>query len=164
MNLPVGFPEIGKYCSFEAYDTDYEDDAQVSYFRLNGSTFKVSEDPNDGYRSSIDSIIYIPRNQHKFNNVFQPPYIVRPEIDGTETHYFIKLVDQNEDDILVMGTDNTDDYYPCYVCSFSPKEYNDLDKEYTVKLTEFELLTIIKALVNVRDSTDLMLKLCECSK
>lgn len=100
------------------YAGDY---AQLCIFELDGKVYTCKEDPGDGYRSSMDSLI----EGGTVSNRFSPQRVICSM--QTEGGY------GRVDDILVMrdcltgkevlriGTENTDDYYPCFVANFQPE-------------------------------------------
>lgn len=102
---------------------DYYEDCELVRFRLDGKVYTAIEDPSDGYRSSLGSLILSPNDEMR--NVFPPVRVlVRKKDDDrygntNETIQFIDLVTGKT--VLEIGTDNSDDYYPSFVGSFSPE-------------------------------------------
>lgn len=103
----------------------YYDEEKVTVFRfvLDGKTYKVYEDPNDGYRSSMDKIIEC---DEKVSHTFEPQEVVirmkGPDEDAQESHDAIECIDiKNGKIVLEAGTGNHGDYYPYFIGSFYPQ-------------------------------------------
>lgn len=115
------------------YGSGYED-CRVIRFRLDGVVYAAIEDPDDGYRSSLDRIVIL---EEPMTNVFTPidviVYIKTKTIDeksGEEDGdvSILEIVDRkNHKTVLEVGTDNTDDYYPYFVGVFSPHNMSTND-------------------------------------
>ncbi len=87
-------------------------------FQLGRMIFKVLEDEDDGYRSSLDSV-----------NIVTTSAPLRQKLAEIE----IKYLHTNDSDLyqlidtedghkwLEFGTNNTDDYYPCFIFNSYPK-------------------------------------------
>lgn len=95
--------------------------------RLDGKVYAAIENPDDGYRSSMDKFILFP--DAKMTNVFQPVRVLaRVRTKGgrySSDADVLELLDvANGKVILEIGTENTDDYYPSFVASWSPKNLN----------------------------------------
>ena len=96
----------------------FDQDATNIAFIIDGKGYVAHEDPDDGYRSmlgelrsfSVDNIL----------NKFEPVEIYA-EFSYAEKE-LVKLYDcQTKKIVLELGTDNSDDYYPCFVGSFTPE-------------------------------------------
>ncbi len=92
-------------------------------YKLDDTIWEAIEDPNDGYRSYLASI------QSKSNNAnlifFSDPIAtveVRETIieHGFDGYNFVDVVDGHV--WLEIGTENYDDYYPCFRFVYHPKE------------------------------------------
>lgn len=122
--------EPNKTYKLDAFDSYYKNDINGAFFRINKKTFLVTEDPNDGYRSSLDKII---NTQHSFENVFQPVsvYLRKGEYDESE---IIKMINV-ENDLIVFefGTNTYDSWYPSFVCDFNPENIGELRRERQIK-------------------------------
>ena len=113
--------------SNEQLKREYSDEfetAQVMRFRLDGIVYAVVEDPDDGYRSSMQEIIV--DESATMVNVFPPIKIVgryRTETgDKCNRADILELIDvKTGKTVLEAGTDASDDYYPSYVASFHPE-------------------------------------------
>lgn len=108
----------------------YDKEASFVNFELDGVVYTAMEDPKDGYRSSLDRIFIQNNLKPKLKNRFSPSLV-----DAV----FAEKPDENEDSyygackilkfkdaitglvVLEIGTENTDDYYPCFVASFHPE-------------------------------------------
>ena len=112
--IPVGF----------FYD---EETADGDTFCLNGITYVAYADPDDGYRSYGIFAKSKEECQYKF-----PPQKVKvtnyvEKDDSDETYYptnIKKIVITDAvtgDEILVIGTDYSDDYYPCAIFRYTPE-------------------------------------------
>lgn len=98
-------------------------DANTLDFTLDGRTFSVIENPEDGYRSSMDEIVEN-RSDLVITNTFPPcrvlgvfrsdsPYMANHVID-----FYDSLTGKL---VMSIGTENTNDYYPCFVAYFNPE-------------------------------------------
>lgn len=112
----------------KTWDDEFED-CGVVRFRLDGKVFVATEDPSDGYRSSMRDIALL--GDVPMQNVFVPQAVVgryqaeRPACEGadyTNQTDILELVDEVTGRVVLeVGTDNTDDYYPSFVSSFHPE-------------------------------------------
>jgi hypothetical protein len=94
-------------------DGDYSA-ANVIRFVIDGKIYVATEDPDDGYRSSMRELVIV--EEPPVTNVFGPVKVV-----GRERGEVIEFVDAaNSQTILEVGTDNSDDYYPSFVNHFYP--------------------------------------------
>lgn len=88
-------------------------------FKLAGIVFEAVEDPNDGYRSYLETIQVRSEANLTFSRIPFAKVQVKNWSDGSFTGY--ALVDRGGHVWLKVGTDNTDDYYPCFTFSYDPK-------------------------------------------
>lgn len=96
------------------------DIANCIRFRLDGIIFVATEDPDDGYRSSMDDIQVDPSDA-KIKNVF-PGVQVLCRMSGKHNTVILEVVNlKNNKLVLEVGTDDTEDYYPSFVSSFNPE-------------------------------------------
>ena len=102
-------------------DEEYTENCQTISFVLDGVTYTVIENPDDGYRSSMREII---TDSIVVENTFAPVEVlgVMRENDCFETFDVLDLIDTTTK-LLVLsaGTANTSDYYPCFVAEFMPE-------------------------------------------
>lgn len=103
---------------------DYFEDCELVRFRLDGKVYTAIEDPSDGYRSSLRSLILSPNDEMR--NVFPPIRVLARKKDdndryghSNDTIEFIDIVTAKV--VLEVGTDNSDDYYPSFVGAFWPE-------------------------------------------
>lgn len=111
------------YEKIESYSFFSPDDVQVAYIRIDGSIIKVMEDPNDGLRSSLGKILK-PSERHIFHNIFQPNPVFVKNLSEYNDYSFsgYQFIDVfNNKPILIVGTENWDDWYPTYVCKWMPE-------------------------------------------
>lgn len=97
-------------------------DCGVINFTLDGKTYSACEDPNDGYRSSMREII---ESETPTTNTFPPvkvsAQLAVPASDGSNILELTCLATGKI--VLRVGTDNSDDYYPSWVASFTPENF-----------------------------------------
>ena len=101
------------------YDREKFQDAACINFTLDGITYTAIEDPDDGYRSSLEAV-FITGKADTINE-FQPieVLVVDPDIDGYD---IIQIYDtENGMLILEIGTCKTDYYYPYFIGNFYPE-------------------------------------------
>jgi hypothetical protein len=98
----------------DKYETP--DHYTVCRFTLNGVTYQIKEDPDDGYRSRIDTIEVTddpPMDQYSI-----PVECSMKPDDEYERHCTL-LIKHGDKIILEIGEDDTDDYYPSFVCNYT---------------------------------------------
>ena len=85
---------------------------KLKEFQLGRMIFEVIEDEDDGYRSSLDKVNILTTSAPLGQKLAE---IEIKKIDDAEKRVF-HLCDTEDNDIwLEFGTDNWDDYYPCYL-------------------------------------------------
>jgi len=96
------------------------DGANVINFELDGVTYAVIEDPEDGYRSSMQEIITV---AYSISNRFEPCKVEckMRENGGDVVLDMYDVVTGNV--VLSVGTwsEYEDDYYPYFVAEFTPE-------------------------------------------
>ena len=101
-------------------DDWYDSSSHAIRFILDGLTYEAKEDPQDDYRSSLDTITIVTT---PVNNVFEPCQVIATKRAGSK-HEACDIVDFTDTltgkVVLSVGTDNTDDYYPWFVGDFDP--------------------------------------------
>ena len=106
---------------FNIFGSRFED-CQVMRFRLDGVVYVAVEDPNDGYRSMMNDIY---TSNEVVKNTFPPVKVVcrhRENGRSGDVDDILEIIDVVTGKTIVeVGTENTDDYYPCFVASFSPE-------------------------------------------
>jgi hypothetical protein len=106
--------------SIKNYADNFED-CQVVNFILDGKTYTAIEDPDDGYRSCMKEI---KEGTAKIKNTFasvQVLGIMKPDGDYNKNDILQLYNISNGKIVFEVGTENTDDYYPCWVASFTPE-------------------------------------------
>lgn len=93
-------------------------DAECVKFILDGKVYVATEDPNDGYRSCMKSL--------ELSNEKLAPNFPDTEVevayqsdDNHELCHFVAT--QNGKEVLTIGTDYTEEYYPVCVFRYSPE-------------------------------------------
>ena len=117
-------------------------------FKIDDMVLEAIEDPNDGYRSHLGAICHNKSNKAKFHK--RPlGEVVLEEFDGNlndlelEAYgsefngYILRDIDNNHI-WLVFGTDNVDDYYPCFKFWYNPDE---TQKDYVSVPDDYESFT-----------------------
>ena len=101
-------------------------------FKLGVLVFEAVEDPGDGYRSYLETVKIDVDEQEDF--IFFNTPLARVRVVEAESHFnaehdefydFDGLYLQDVEDghiWLVVGTNNTNDYYPWFVFQYRPKE------------------------------------------
>ena len=78
--------------------------------------FEVVEDECDGYRSACEEVKSVPLE----DRIFFPSPVATLTVQEEPTLGGHKLVDDAGHAWLSFGTDNFDDYYPCFTFSYDP--------------------------------------------
>ena len=86
-------------------------------FQLGDLIFEVIEDEDDGYRSSMDTVLISGFGSINSNRRLDEITIVKSEeadfdgfeLRGKDNHLWLKF-----------GTDNVGDYYPCFIYKWTP--------------------------------------------
>lgn len=100
---------------------DYFEDANVIRLRLDGKVYVAIENPEDGYRSSMDRLFV---DGDTIKNAFPPVRVLARKKGGDNysVNDIIELIDMVTGKVVAeFGTDNTADYYPCFVAIFCPE-------------------------------------------
>jgi len=92
-------------------------DARTITFVLNGTAYRATEDPNDGYRSCMNDI---ERVENVVVNVFPPQRVIGGLRAGDN-----RIVDFIDGEtglvVLSVGTGDVSDYYPWFCATFDPR-------------------------------------------
>lgn len=109
--------DLGSF-SLEKYG--YVEDVNSISFKLDSKVYTAIEDLNDGYRSSMEEI-YI--DNRKVKNTFPACKVLgRMRIGDYESHDLIEFIDvETKKIVLAVGTENCNDYYPCFINYFHPE-------------------------------------------
>jgi hypothetical protein len=94
----------------------YGDDASVCVFCLDGKTYTAKEDPDDGYRSYLGELI----EGGTVRNMFAPQRVLCSMTEGDDEILVMRDLVTGKD-VLSIGTDNAEDYYPSFVANFQPE-------------------------------------------
>jgi hypothetical protein len=93
----------------------------VCRFVLDGKVYTALEDEDDGYRSSLRSLT----EGGAVSNLFAPQRVLcsmqtEGKHGGVDDILVMRDVVTGKE-VLSVGTDNTDDYYPSFVANFHPE-------------------------------------------
>jgi hypothetical protein len=105
----------------EPNDDRYEPIRQVFRFTLDGITYVATEDPDDGYRSSLRTFAV---SAEPTKNAFPPVAVTGRMKSDTqyESNHTLQLVDDVTGEVVLeVGTDNVGDYYPGFVAEWRPE-------------------------------------------
>ena len=99
----------------------YDENCDSCTFVLDGEIYTVTEDPSDGYRSSMRSLV---KGGEPVRNMFTPCRVLcsmqaKGEYGSVDDILVMRDVVTGKE-VLSIGTENTDDYYPCYRANFDP--------------------------------------------
>ena len=86
-------------------------------FVLDGVTYIAIEDPDDGYRSSLGSLVV---SDSTVSNRFKGIEVIG-RVRGTEDGILEFIDTRNGNTILEVGTDHSDNYYPYFVANWNPE-------------------------------------------
>lgn len=92
---------------------------EINCFQLGSVIFRVVEDEQDGYRSSLDHVEIVNRNA--------PLGQFLDEIIIHENGATYSLIGTNNHEWLRFGTNNWDDYCPMFIYIWTPKDYETDD-------------------------------------
>jgi hypothetical protein len=102
------------------------EDCQVLRFVLDGVTYSVIEDPEDGYRSSMRDIKI---SEEPIKNTFEPQEVLCKYIGDDHGDDIIEITDVKSGKVILRaGTDDADDYYPMFLAEWTP-ENMEINKE-----------------------------------
>lgn len=106
-------------------------DAAKAIFILDGITFEVLENPDDGYRSYMEDDIYPSLESCMCR--FLPVMVDVSYKDGESFSGLIFKDHRNGKTILELGTDWQDDYYPVCVFHWTPENIQDNESRATIQ-------------------------------
>ena len=106
--------------------SEYNDDStyrgNVINFVLDGKTYTAMEDDNDGYRSAMRELFVSRKKVSNQFDSFQVMGIYRSNGEYGSKDSLLELYDvRNGKCVLVVGTHNTDGYYPSFVSTWNPE-------------------------------------------
>lgn len=99
----------------------YREDSNTMIFILDDITYEAIEDPSDGYRSCLDSLVI---TNKKVKNTFTKHEVLcrKKKEDKYANHDTLEFIDVITGEIVLeVGTDNYDDWYPCCVMRWCPE-------------------------------------------
>lgn len=114
-------------------------------FKIDDMILEVIEDPDDGYRSHLGAVCHYGGYNDLKHRFFDKPLgliKLKQQASSTEKEFGYTydfdgwvLEDINTNHIwLTFGTNNSDDYYPCFVFNYTPdknqKEFIEIEKNY----------------------------------
>ena len=95
---------------------------------LGNQVYKISDDPDDGYRSFMDEDIEVLQN-YTIQNTFPPMKVTIQWVKEKDSFTGIHILDAfSRQPVLILGTDHSDNYYPYAVSEYTPENlsYNRL--------------------------------------
>lgn len=96
----------------------WSEHCQMINFILNGVTYTALENPDDGYRSSLD---YVYISDAPVSNVFEGCE-VKAVYENNRHDDIVTFTDIHTGlPVLEIGTEDIDDYYPGFTARFSPE-------------------------------------------
>jgi len=102
---------------------DSFESCQVMRFRLDGKCYIATENPDDGYRSSMNELAV--SDDAEMKNVFEPLKVSgrhRTKGQYGDEDDVLELIDAvTGKTVIEVGTCSIDDYYPGFVASFHPE-------------------------------------------
>lgn len=111
----------------------FDPDANGIAIDLQSFTVFIFEDPSDGYRSTAAAPLIAACSLYEFGSpqyVHAPVEIRKWERSEGDSFYGevsgLQFVDTRSNKvILTVGTSNTDDYYPSFVCEWRPENLGE---------------------------------------
>ena len=88
-------------------------------FRLDGIVYCAMEEEDDGYRSSMGYITVLDSDDVK--NIFPAIDVICTYDDRYDSDLLGIYDAETRELVLEVGTDNADDYYPCFAARFFPE-------------------------------------------
>jgi hypothetical protein len=137
----------GIYRDREVGENTYgeKEDVDVTYYRLDDTLFKLVEDPDDGYRSYGHLTEYkegdkIYKKICPLLNLANYPVVVYNDVIKKRDYFdgVILYLDKSckaETQIAMLGTDNSDDWYPFHMDYVNVEKLNKL-----IMLGEIDIL------------------------
>lgn len=102
----------------KSYKTIYGGACNSYIFQLDGVNYEITENPDDGYRSYMEDIKITDK---VIKNEFKPCKVyckMRTEFDSD----VLDMIDLETNLIVLsIGTENTNDYYPCCIMQWNPQ-------------------------------------------
>jgi len=102
----------------------YYGNGDLSQFQLGKVLFEVVEDREDGYRSSMNNVQIISRDNGDKGTKFLADVTIYSS--SSRDTYILK--DSTDHQWLEFGTDHSDNWYPYFVFEWTPKDPNELKR------------------------------------
>lgn len=106
---------------------DYGESINVTLVCIDGIVYGAYEDPHDGYRS-YGTFKKMPDNITCQYNFLPQPVIIKkvyPDFANNKFEEFMIILDaENGKEVLKIGTDTSDSYYPFCIFNYSPENFN----------------------------------------
>jgi len=98
---------------------DYDADADVLNLELDGKLYSFVEDPNDGWRSRLEEVLVSEGARPATTFEAVPVLAVQRHDTSNDLLEFYNA--RTGALVAIVGTENTDDYYPCFVAVTEPE-------------------------------------------
>lgn len=109
--------------------TNSENDAEYVIFMLDGNCYKIEEDPDDGWRSYAKDVEEY-HGEMSRRCILPYPIKVFCYMDDNPDHNILKFMDaENGRIFLLLGTEHTDDWYPCCRFEYNPENIHLNEKD-----------------------------------
>ena len=109
--------------------TNPENDAEYVIFMLDGNCYKIEEDPDDGWRSYAKDVEEYHGTMSR-RCILPYPIKVVCCMDDNPDHNILKFMDaENGKVFLSLGTEHTDDWYPCCRFEYHPENIHLNEKD-----------------------------------
>ena len=92
-------------------------------YKLDDTVWEAIEDPSDGYRSYLDSVVCT--GESGPGDIFFPDALDTVYVSETQEKSFVGWEIKSTSDHHVwlrFGTDSYDDYYPCFIFQYEPRK------------------------------------------
>ncbi|MDB4302117.1 hypothetical protein N9924_00980 [bacterium] len=104
---------------FSGIDKYYDSNGDGYIIRIDNKNYTILEDEDDGYRSYLGEIEEV---DIKIDNMFEPIDVMCKMKDDGYTDALNVTDCKTLETILIIGTENYDDYYPMCVMEWYPKK------------------------------------------
>lgn len=163
--IPDGWHQLSGFCDCQIMQSDIGDERlDALIIRIDEENYLCYKDPCDGYRSLSE----LRKTDKECTNTFPPQRVMVKHYDR-QGNKGIEFYSPDFDLILLIGTDNYDDYYPCAVYEWHP-EHLPINKgihkpdymmpgELTVKVQQLQA----KGDISVGEITDIIDKYYQAS-
>lgn len=114
--IPGGWHQMSGFCDCQIKDEYSGETLDALIVRIDEKNYLCYEDPDDGYRSHSE----LQETDKECTNTFPPQRVMVNHYDRRENKG-IEFYNPDFELILLIGTDNYDDYYPCAVYEWHPE-------------------------------------------